>query len=257
MNKNYKYAATIAIRRIRHIDDQAKEAINTAKTARESIQADKDHSETWKSKRMNDVNQAEYTKIRELGGFITPLVKSVIASLDAMAADFSFSDVGFQSALNTISITGKVLPYPLQNNIIDNFKGNPLALKTLKVVYKKYELPNDAFAQLLVPFDPVDQEILLSAAGSAEAFATTNLAVPQWKLYEVLSHLKRYENALGLDTSVNPYAGEIKALSEETSNPMVTARINAFNRVYGEALEADEEDAINAAKSKLETGFEM
>lgn len=251
MNKNLKYEMTTLIRRFNNINAGMKSFLYTKDRERDGIRVDKVHSDLWKNEQYKKIDADQDRYIREHSNTIKSLFERILDCRDEMENNFDFTDSELQTALNTVKLMGKNMPYPVRTQIIERFKGNPTALDMLRPFYDEYGFNVDKIKEYKMPFDMVQKENDYSALAEFWGRSASVGAAASWQDRSAVHVLSSYTKAFGLDTSVNPYLAEIEAKYKETNSP----KIRLFLSQYKTALESDSPKAVEAAKNALENGF--
>ncbi len=250
-----KYTLTLNIRKMNRLIDEGNKAVAKAAEDREKIREDRDHSDEWKQKRLQEIHRQEQAAIKTAGRNIADLSPYFIGVYDEAAATFDFTDPALQNAMSMVKSFGKALPVAARNNITEHFRGNPTALELLQKCFEAQEMSVEGFKSMRELFTTPRRtsEVL----GEIVGYSTSELAQSvQWKPLSVIGLMKDFEAAFGVDSSKNPYMAEIDLLREKPElSDNQRRRIDNFLEIYGEDLKQDEENAMTQAKMRLGEEF--
>ena len=161
-------ALTLNIRALRRIlqqgDDITQEITNTVK----EINADRDHSNEWKGKKLDKARQVRNSELRKLGNAAMGLIEQIDAQITAQRDSFDHRDPDFTSALQMVQVYGKNMPYEVRQSVIDSLRGNYKALRSIKAAFESVGLPTDSINDAMGPLDNMG----FSEAGTISEFAS-------------------------------------------------------------------------------------
>jgi hypothetical protein len=246
---------TMDIRKLSRIIKHGENVAFEAERKRELLNNDRDHTDAWKKPHYETITRVENKQLRELGKSAQVCWDSILAYLDNLVSEFDYTDPALQTALSTINALGDKLPFPVQKQIVERFRGNPTALDMLFPLYEKHGYGTQAIKDLKSPLQNIDYGDR-ETIGEFIGYATSDMIEHNtWNARKVKRLLASYEKSLGLDSSANPYIREIDNLYNSSKDPAQRARINTYRRKYGEQLATDDPDAIEEAERQLASGF--
>ena len=230
----------LTIREGKRIVEAGKRAVKLAEDAIETIQADEDRSDSYKAKRTDEIKDNLDHALRELSASAEVIYAKLDERLQASLNDFDFSDDDFQKALMAVSTMGKALPFSMQDQIAERFRGRPEMLKAIKGVYQANGFSTATVDEMLSPFnsfslmdmEPLRELVVYSNPVGARATWRANNGV--------VSMLDKMAGAYAVDTDVNPYEAEIREIRAGVDDDSYQARrIDNWLAVHGDALAAD------------------
>ena len=239
-----------ALRRILEQGDSINKEIDDTVA---EINADTDHSESWKAGKLDKARNIKNAELRKLGTAAVGLIEQIDEQITARREHFDHRDPDFQAALTTLQVYGKTCPYEVQQSIIESLKGNYKGLRSIKAAFEANELPTDSITKTIGILDSMG----VSEAGAVSefaAYAVSDLATTnEWRAGNIRAMLDRYERALGVDSSVNPVLARRDAfISDPDAAPAMRVRAQTWRNTYAEPLEADECRAMELTSNRLE-----
>jgi len=238
-----------ALRRIlQEGDDISKEIDDTMK----EIDADRDHSNEWKGKKLDTARQVRNSELRKLGAAAMPLIEDIDRQITARRNDFDHRDPDFMSAIQTLQFYGKSLPFDVSKSIVDSLRGNYKALRAVETAFKTYGISTDYLNDAIGPMGSLG----ISEAGAVSefiSFAASDLATSnEWRAGNVRAMLDRYERALGLDTTVNPTLAKLDAfINDPNTTPEMKHRAEVWRGNFAERLQDDEGRAMEMTTNRM------
>lgn len=241
------------IRALRRILKQGDEITKEIDDTMAEINADTDHSESWKAGKLDKARQVRNSELRRLGAAAMPLIEEVDRQITARRDNFDHRDPDFMSAIQTLQFYGKGLPYDVGKSIVDSLRGNYKALRAVEAAFKTYDLSTAYLNEVMGPMGSLG----VSEAGAVSEFisyAASDLATAnEWRAGNIRAMLDRYERALGVDSSVNPILAKLDAfISDPNAAPAMRERAKTWRNAYAEPLEADEGRAMELTENRLE-----
>lgn len=256
MNRK-NYDLIFNIRKMNKLIADGNAATKAAEAERAAINADKDHSDTWKRSKIEAINSREQAAIRANGAKINELSDFFKGYCEAAENQFDYTDPALQQGLQMVQNMGMQLPVTVRNNIAEHFRGNPTALELLKIAFEKQQMNADYIEESRKLFLSGQRisDVLDEITGRATCPA--ELANAQWQPQRVQSLMRDFEKTFGVDANVNPYLAEIHS---KQNDPLLSTtqrtRIKNFLDIYGEDLANDDEHATAKAIYHLEADFQ-
>ena len=242
----------LTIREGKRIIEAGRQAVKMAEDEIAVIQGDQDRSDSYKARRTDEIRDNLDHALQELSASAEVVYSKLDARLAASLNDYDFSDDDFQKALMAVSTMGKSLPFSMQDQIAERFRGRPEMLKAIKGIYQANGFSTSTVDQMLSPFEsfsmmdlePLREVIIYGNPVGARATWKSNNGV--------VSMLDKLAGAYAVDTSINPYAAEIKEIRAGLDDDTYQARkIDSWLAVYGDALAEDMPGACELADAMI------
>lgn len=243
---------TLTIREARRILDAGKAATKAADEAIAAISGDGDRSEQYKARKTAEVNGILDNELRGLSKQLETVYARLSDHLDRANADFDYADDGFQKALMAVSTLGKGMPYEMQRQVADRFRGRPTMLRAVKQVFQQNGYGVDHIDELLGPFNSMSVQDL-DALRETVIYSNPQGTAATWRTGNgVGGLLDKLAGAFGVDVSTNPFKAEIEALRQSTPDGTPKARsIDRFIAAHAGDLDDDAPGAMALADEML------
>ena len=249
-----RYDLIMTSRAIRRVIGKGTALVGELADIEKEIQTDPDHNDNWKAGKLEHCRKVRNENLQRLGAKVETLLDSYMELVESARQSFDYRDETFQIAVRTLSAFGRNTPPALAQQIAQSFAGNLGALKNLKQLYKGYDLGTDALDDLIKPLDGLgldDHENIIDLVSHAKSELVQN---NEWHSRGVLGMLDKYEKGLAYDASVNPVKAEVAALRDDPhTSDTVRNRIDGWMRVYSDALDNDDENAMSLTLNRLES----
>ena len=243
---------TLTLREARRILDTGKAATKAADEAVQAIRGDADRSEAYKARKTDEVNGILDNQLRGLSKQLETVYARLSDRLDRANSDFDFEDQSFQRALTAVSALGKGMPFEMQRQVVDRFKGRPTMLRAIKQVYQQAGFGTDHVDELLSPFNSMSVQDL-DALRETVIYSNPQGTAATWRTGNgVGGLLDKLAGAFGVDASTNPFKAEIDALRQSTPDGTPKARsIDRFMAAHAGDLDDDAPGAMALADEML------
>lgn len=248
---------TLAIRRLRRVLDAGDAIRREAEKAIAEINADKDHSDAWKTTQRDKINTTAQGEYKDLGAIAGELVEQMVQIRRDFESGFDFTAPDWTAALTTIQAVGKALPPAAQQKIVEQFAGNPVALKALKPTFVANAWSVAAIDEQLDVFNTLEESLFYDVRYCV-TLATDPLGKvqPKWETGSARRTLTRFEKSLRLDTEANAWQRELERYADDPSVPSFKrARAQRFLKNYAEELANDDPDILAKAEKRLSEDF--
>lgn len=246
-------ALIMNVRALRRILDRGDDVTAEIAGTVAEINADADHSDSWKAQRLEKARAVKNGELRKLGREALPLIEMIDQQINSRANGFDFRDPDFQMALSTISTYGNNLPHEVMTSIVNSMRGDVTALKAVKSALKQYNIGTEYADQMISPLDSLG----VNEAGEVSefaAYATSDLATEnEWRAGGVRRMLDNYEKAIGFDATNNPVLARLDSfINDPNTRPDMKHRAEVWKKSYAEDLNNDDERAMSMTTNRLD-----
>lgn len=245
-------ALTLNVRALRRLLKQGDDVTTEINDTIAEINADVDHSESWKAGKLEKARSVKNAELRKLGGAAMAVIEQIDKQIAERRNYFDHRDGDFQAALATLQFYGKATPYEVQKSIVDSMRGNYQGLRALKTAFEANDLPTDYITQTIGPLDSLGTTEA-NAISEFISFAASDLANEnEWRSGSLRGMLDRYEKALDIDSSRNPLAVRLDNLiSNPNTSKYVRDRAESWRDAHSEALNDDDQHAMDMTMNRL------
>lgn len=224
----------LRVLRLLDAGDRVKEQTAAAVAA---IQADRDHSEEWKQRQVEQLRREEGAEYGRLGPMVYELMSSIDNQEQAVAASMDYTNPALVQALQMVKLMGKGLPFEVRSKMVRDFVGDPCALRCLKAAFEAEGYSVEAVDAALVPFTSLDNRTV-EAAGELLAYSTTDHATRQWRSAGVRAAASRAQAGYDLDFD-SPIVHELEHIKETTGDKGKAASITRWLKIHGGSVHED------------------
>ena len=219
------------LRKLSKILDAGDTLVKDTASAVDRVSGNREYSLAYQEHALSDLKREHDDGLFALGSAADELMEGIEATLDEMDSHTDLNDSRLMNALNFIRTMGNAVPFRVRHEIIETFRGEPGALRCLKVLYEQNGFDMTDLQEALKPFDTFNTARMESRV-ELVGYATTDAASRSWRPSMTRLQVRDLAGALGLDLSRPGMLQEAEHIRQVTRDAAKRDDIDAKLKVY-------------------------
>lgn len=201
------------------------------------VEADRDRSREWKNRTIQKLSEEAGAAYEHLGRQVYALLDRLDTQEQEMAARVDYTDQRLYRGLQMVKLLGDGFPHEARAKMVEDYRGNPFALRCIKSVFGGEGFNVDDVTAALSRFEDLSTRDA-EAAGELLAYATTDGAAREWRSGPVREMARRAQAAYALDFD-SPIVHELEHIRDTTGNKAKAASVDRWIKAHGGSVHED------------------
>ena len=201
------------------------------------VEADRDHSEDFKRRQADQLRKEAGQEYERLGREVYALLDDLDTQELEMSATVDYADPRLFQGLSLVKLLGGGFPNAGQERMIEDYRGDPFALRCIQSAFKSAGLDCNDVTEALSRFEDLTTRDA-EAAGELLAYATTDYGAREWRSGPVREMARRAQAAYGLDLD-SPIVHELEHIRDTTGDKAKAARVDRWIKAHGGSVHED------------------